>query len=406
MNKNIIKFFNLPEGIWVDKIETFENLITIQCRQPGKYASCPTCGSRTDRIHKWRYRELKHGKADDRIVYLELKVRQFKCRRCHGKLFTEQFKGIDKRHSTENFRRLTIKWLQRNSFNFTGKQFSVSGTTLNRISTGINQQIKINWQELAKKKIILGVDEHSYRGRDLLITLTAPSHRKLLEILKDDRQASLDNWIENIPELAKKQITEVCMDLKATYKNSFERLLPNAMIVADRFHVEQLANRLVDQIRAVVTELHPGRTHIKEILLKGREKLTPKEKIKLEFVFLRFKKYPALYQAWFIKEKIRDMYRLKNKDTAREKFSHVLTLLMDADCSRYFRPFLQTLKFWKENILNYFNNRSTNAFTEGVHTKIKLMKRVSFGFRNVFNYISKMTLAFLPPLLILALHHL
>ncbi|MBI3626575.1 transposase, partial [Candidatus Uhrbacteria bacterium] len=53
-----------------------------------------------------------------------------------------------------------------------------------------------------------------------------------------------------------------------------------------------------------------------------------------------------------------------------------------------------------------FNNRSTNAFTEGVHTKIKLMKRVSFGFRNVFNYISKMTLAFLPPLLILALHHL
>nr|MDA3839637.1 transposase [Patescibacteria group bacterium] len=54
--------------------------------------------------------------------------------------------------------------------------------------------------------------------------------------------------------------------------------------------------------------------------------------------------------------------------------------------------------------LNYFENKTTNGFTEGCHTKIKMIKRVSFGFRNIDNYIAKMTLAFLPLSFILNYH--
>ncbi|MDF1497926.1 MAG: transposase [Patescibacteria group bacterium] len=51
---------------------------------------------------------------------------------------------------------------------------------------------------------------------------------------------------------------------------------------------------------------------------------------------------------------------------------------------------------WKEYILNYFNNFSTNAFTEGCYTKVKMIKRMPFGFRNIENYIAKVMLAFAP----------
>lgn len=51
---------------------------------------------------------------------------------------------------------------------------------------------------------------------------------------------------------------------------------------------------------------------------------------------------------------------------------------------------------WSPYILNFFDNRTTNAFAEGIHTKIKMIKRVSFGFRNVDIYIRKMLLCILP----------
>jgi len=54
------------------------------------------------------------------------------------------------------------------------------------------------------------------------------------------------------------------------------------------------------------------------------------------------------------------------------------------------------LRKWRDGILNYFDNRTTNAYTEGVQTKIKKIKRESYGFRNVEVYVRKVVLSFLP----------
>jgi len=46
------------------------------------------------------------------------------------------------------------------------------------------------------------------------------------------------------------------------------------------------------------------------------------------------------------------------------------------------KPFLITLSNWFEQILNYFIERWTNAFAEGINNKIKLIKRRAFGYTN------------------------
>ncbi|MBW6440999.1 transposase [Patescibacteria group bacterium] len=56
----------------------------------------------------------------------------------------------------------------------------------------------------------------------------------------------------------------------------------------------------------------------------------------------------------------------------------------------------ETLIRWQEYILNYFNNFSTNAYAQGCHKKVKMIKRMSFGFLNIENYIAKVMLAFAP----------
>jgi len=65
----------------------------------------------------------------------------------------------------------------------------------------------------------------------------------------------------------------------------------------------------------------------------------------------------------------------------------------------------RTLRRWQEYILNYFDHYTANAYTEGVHTKMKLMKRKSCGFKNVDVYIKKASL-FCPPYLHLLPHFL
>jgi transposase len=56
----------------------------------------------------------------------------------------------------------------------------------------------------------------------------------------------------------------------------------------------------------------------------------------------------------------------------------------------------KTLERHKEGILNYFDFRVTNAYTEGVHTKMKLIKRQGFGYKNKEVYMRKLMLGFLP----------
>ncbi|MBI2459555.1 MAG: transposase, partial [Parcubacteria group bacterium] len=87
-----------------------------------------------------------------------------------------------------------------------------------------------------------------------------------------------------------------------------------------------------------------------------------------------------------------------------ERFKHVMMLLETSAYSHYLAALRGTLKKWKRPILNYFKNKTTNGFTEGYHTKIKMIKRVSYGFKNINNYIAKITLAFLPLIWILSYH--
>lgn len=171
-----------------------------------------------------------------------------------------------------NFRKETLSWLQKNSFRFIGQRFKISSPTLNRYVLSVSDCWLIDWNKIEVTK--LGIDEHSFRGNNLVITITDISHRKLLAILKTDRQRALIEFLNSIPKKAKIGIKEVCIDL-----------------VADRYHVETLAKRMVDDIRVVV---------------QGE-----------------YEHYPVLKQAWLIKEKIVRFYQLGNYERAQKKFKYI-----------------------------------------------------------------------------------
>ncbi|MEA1962952.1 MAG: ISL3 family transposase [Patescibacteria group bacterium] len=395
MKKYTNKLFNL-QGLLSGEIEFNDKNkeIIIQVRSPRKYAKCQYCGKSTKRIHQSNHRKIKHGILDYRVVALNLFVRRFKCCHCK-KVFTEQFPGIDRRRTTVNFRLQMLDWLQRNSFRYIGQKFNIAPSTLVRYLLEMNGNIKIDWAGVDITK--LGIDEHSFRGKRMIITITDLSNKKLLAILRGDSQKDLEEFIDTIPNKYKAKINEVCTDLRSSFVPVINKCFQDAIHTADRFHVEVLARRALDEIRTIVQDEGVGRKmNLKKILWANKDSLDKNELKRLDLIFKKYQKYPILKQAYIIKEEVIHMYRASSEEEAEKRFKHVMMLLETPEYSRYLTTLKNTMRKWRIPILNYFKNKTTNGFTEGCHTKIKMIKRVSFGFRNINNYIAKVTLAFLP----------
>lgn len=392
------------QGILIDRVEVLdkEQEILVHCRSPRLMTTCPDCGRSTKKVHQRSIRKVKHGVMNYRQIILFLAVRRFKCKQCQ-KVFTESFPGISRDKTSANLKIEMLDWLRRNSFNFIGEQFKISPSTLVRYLLKMNGDISIDWATANITK--LGIDEHSFRGKYLIITITDLSNKKLLAILKSDNQATLAQFIAQIPSKYRDRINEVCTDLRSSYKPVIEKMLPQAILTADRFHVGLLARRALDDIRTIVQDEASGsRINLKKILWKNGDQLSENEQVKLATIFKKYENFPVLKEAYIIKEQIIQMYYTHSEEEALKRFKNIIMLLETSSDSCYLATMRRTLKKWKIPILNYFKYRTTDGFTEGCHTKIKMMKRVSYGFKNIDNYIAKMTLAFLPLIWILNYH--
>ena len=170
--------------------------------------------------------------------------------------------------------------------------------------------------------------------------------------------------------------------------------LANIPLVIDKFHLIADANKRILEEKSIVEQviLHGKKQIPKKLLIKGKEHLSEEELHKLKLLLT---KYPDLCVYYFIKEGLRELYTKADKETATKFLNNLISTMyhqQEKGCSDW----AKTLERHHDAILNYFDFRITNAYTEGVHTKMKLIKRQGFGYRNKEIYLRKLVLGFLP----------
>lgn len=390
----ILKFFSL-QGYKIKGIEVEGKEILIRVELKRRTGTCPGCRKRTRRLHQYQgERKVWHKMVGEFRVYLVGRKRRWWCERCQ-KAFTEEWPAVRKwSRRTLAAESEILRLLRDNSFRRVEERYGISDEVSRRVLRRLN--IGSGWEaESRERKIRLGIDEHSFRGRDLVITVTNLKRRRVVAVLPDDRQETLRQFISQIPDSIRGKVEEVCVDIKPGFIEVIKKKLPEADIVIDRFHVVQDANRRLDEARRIEQEAvrKPIKKHI---FLKAEERLSEKERQLLEY-YLR--EYPALREWYWYKEQIRRIYWAESKEKAREQLISIIRCLEASDDAAL-NDWGRMLRRWQEYILNYFNHRTTNAYTEGAHTKMKLIKRLSYGYRNVEVYIKKVLLAFIPITLI------
>lgn len=264
----------------------------------------------------------------------------------------------------------------------------------------------INWlNQAVAGHIRLGIDEHRFRKNQMVVTVANLLTGKPVHILQDDRKATVVNFLKQLPAAVAEKIDEVAVDMRMGFVRAIEQTLPNARIVIDHFHVIQDANKRVNEARKIEDDVQqkikgngPRRINWK-VLVTAREHLQPVQEQQLA-KYLSW--YPAISTFYACKESLRDMYKSSSKETARKRLDALIAQMKRSDYPELW-IWARTLTTYKEYILNYFDNHTTNATTEGLHRKFKLIQRTAYGFRNPEVYVRRIMLACLP-LTLLTIH--
>jgi transposase len=379
------------KGCEVETVAEGEGKIIVEVKTKERNPVCPYCSSvRLYRHGSGEGRQVLHSWSNGRKVYLELCRQRWRCRDCghsfnDGAELLRPYSRITKQAEQE-----ALWQLKDRSFSQVKRDLGMSYTSLRRL---LEREIdgEVSSSLPLEDEIFLGIDEHSFKHQELVHMVTEVKKRQVLRILNDDRIATLKDFLMKIP---KDKVKEVCIDMKESLRKVVEALFPEAKVVADHFHVIADSNRRMDEARRIEQDIYQKKkVRIpKKIFLVGGEKLSEEVRGKLNAILER---YPSLKSFYWAKEKIRELYRQETREEAARVLDNLILNLKCADDGELVR-WGNTLKHWREPILNYFDKRTTNGFTEGCNTKIKMLKRVSYGLRNSEVYWRKMLLGFVP----------
>jgi transposase len=268
----------------------------------------------------------------------------------------------------------------------------------------------------------LSIDETSLSQGELYTVLTnkAAKGKKgaLVAIVKGTESESVIKVLHRIKERVRKKVKEVTLDLAPTMARIIKRSFPKAKLVSDRFHVQQLANEAVQEIRikhrwdAIEQEnmemdlageakqkwlpqvLENGDT-IKQLLARSRYLLfkkevnwTPSQRLRAE---LLFRLYPDLHVAYKISQELSSILsNSKSRMIAFKKLALWYNKIEEAGF-KSFNTIARTIQNNYETILNYFDNRSTNASAESFNAKIKAFRSQFRGVRNVKFFLFRLS---------------
>jgi len=347
--------------------------------------TCPRCGRVTNKEHDRRPQLKQDRRLRDKVVFLTLMKRRFRCLWC-GKVFTEPDEVFgSRRRSSHRFREYLGQEALHQTVKRTAQKEEVGEGLVRRcVAEEIGR--RLGAREATEIPEFIGLDEFSVSGRRLYHTAICNLVKgEVMEVVEGQGRQKVEEYLDSLPD--PERVKGVAMDMHEPFRQAVQMCLPQAKVVVDKFHLIRHVNRAMDKVRS---RLQGGNRRGKRrdlfrsryTLLKGAERLTGWEKERLGQLFYY---YPELKKAWLLKESFRTWYRETNRSRAEERLG-LLEERIEGDSLPEFKELLHTLGNWREEILNFFDYRITNGFVEGKNNRIKTIKRMAYGYRNMDNF--------------------
>lgn len=347
---------------------------------------CSRCGRKCPRYDRLKPRRWRDLDALGRRVWLEGALWRVSCKKCEA-VVVEAVTWADPGSGfTHRFEQL-VAWLaQRCDKTTIQHEMRIAWRTVGAIIERVVKRRRkpVDWSTLRA----ISVDELSYRKGHHYLTLVVDLERGGIIWSKEGRsEATLTAFFDEIGEEACANIRHAAIDMSAAYRNAIEKNLPNALLVFDRFHVQQLASKAVDEVRRELwrstrdsdRDAARGIKNTRWALLKRPWNVTPNQGETLSDLA---RSNAKLYRAYLLKESLAGIYdRLLLPGWARRRLNEWLDW---ASRSRM-APFVKlgrTVRTHFNGVLAYFETGYTTSRSEGLNAKARLATRQAFGFHS------------------------
>ena len=210
--------------------------------------------------------------------------------------------------------------------------------------------------------------------------LTDIENNRLIEITEDNSKTSIKKAIQSMEGWENIQV--VTMDMAKGYRYTVNEILPNALVVIDKFHVIQYAQMALNRVRVdfknKLKQADKKQFHKDKWLLQSNKEDLSEDNIMARDKILE--QSETLTTAYWIKEMIRDMYKFTDKRQAYHWFYQIEKTIPDTKEFVEFRKLMKTYNACKDEMFNYFDARYTNAYTESVNNQIKKVEKQGAGY--------------------------
>jgi len=248
----------------------------------------------------------------------------------------------------------------------------------------------------------LSIDEVSLSKGELYTFVTnknvnVKNKKSVVAVINGTEAKVIQEVLEKISLDKRAKVKEVSMDMARNMGLAAEKSFPNCKKVTDRFHVVRLVMDAMQHLRVKLRweAIEEENNAIKEAKLRGdkyysqtfsngdtlKEMLVRSKYLLYKFeedwtinqskrAAILFEKYPLLKQAYRLTLSFRSIYKSLSKEKARKQFNSWKQEVIKSNIIE-FNTAVNSIEYHLEDILNFFNNRSTNANAESFNSKIK-----------------------------------
>ena len=382
------RFILLPELKIITHYQLSKFRTFYKCVKDSKFEICPKCASKSYSVHDRRWVTIQDQPIRGSGIELKIQKRRFRCPECKS-VFTEPIPGIRKGFKTTERFRKGVKWACENFKDLKRVQraYNCSGWLVYKI---FYEQLEIKTRERRNDcwGTKIGIDEHTWRKRhnskrctDFASLIVDHDRGRIAEVVNGKTAADLRGQLSYIP--GRERVEEVTIDMCDPFKKFMKDFFPNAKITADKFHVLRLITPHINRARMELTG-DKRSNPVRKLLLRNRHQLKYFERNALD-KWLEEDGHKKIKELYWVKETLHRFYRTRGINNAKKAFIKLLDYMALSDLNEI-KKLRKTLMKWKNEILNYFRSRLTNARVEGYNRLAKREQYNAFGVKSFFNY--------------------
>ena len=359
-------------------------LTLIKIEPDNRYSPiCSGCLKPVRTVHSTHTRAIRDLPMSGSIVIIYYTYRTVNCQHCSLKLveyhdFVDAYARV-----TNRFAQYVHNLCQHMTVTDVAEHTGLSWDQVKRID---KKELEKHYSKLPKGNFsILCIDEISMKRRHKYLTVIADHETgRVLDVLESRTYEAVSLFLQRLSKSIRKNIKAVAMDMWDPYIKAFKEYCPKALIVFDHFHIVAAFSKVIDKIRAQQYRIADtdGKNLMKRcrfLLLKNPENLKKEQRPQLKAIL---ENNELLAQVYLLKEYLKRLWQYKYRKSAEKFLEYWCELAMQTG-STILLQFVKMLKRHSYGILNHCQYPITNARLEGINNKIKVIKRMAYGYRDL-----------------------